>query len=60
MRIRRVIIKKRQKSRRVYRKQRGRFFWKNSFWKKIFGLKKVVTRCNVFNVMSSITLKYLP
>ena len=37
MRIRCVIIKKRQENRRVYRKQKGGFFWKKSFCKKIFG-----------------------
>ena len=37
MRIRRVIIKKRWKNSRVYRKWRGGAFWKKSFWKKIFG-----------------------
>ena len=29
--------KKETKNGRVYRKQRGGFFWKKSFWKSIFG-----------------------
>ena len=40
MRIRRIIRKSRGKNRRVYRKQRGGFFWKKSFWKNFLGLLK--------------------
>ena len=40
MRIRRIIRKSRTKNRRVYRKQRGGFFWKKSFSKNFQDYKK--------------------